>query len=310
MTNHNSRLISIIVPVFNTGKPCVKLLKALLDNTYKNIEIICIDDGSKDDSYKLLSDFAGKSRKVRVFKQKNAGPSAARNTGIKHATGYYAIFVDSDDMVESTFLEKLLRAYKSNTVLACTSIQYNRLAINESYPIYTKRVRAHKKNESLKNYALYLLRHDGRLYGVINKLFRLDIIRDNNLHFDTNLRFAEDTNFVLDYIDAAEKHYANSYSLGFIYEPLYIYNYGTETSTVAKSSLSWDGWQKSYEKLRSWSSTEKSLTARARLFLIWLRWKISHALNVQRANIPKKEKLNYASRTELLFAKLLLMVRK
>jgi hypothetical protein len=171
-------------------------------------------------------------------------------------------------------------------------------------------MRAHKKNESIKDYVLYLLRYDGRLYGVINKLFRLDIIRDNNLEFDTSIRFAEDTNFVLDYIDAATKYYNKSYNIGFIYKPLYIYNYGTETSTVAKSSLSWDGWQKSFEKLRDWASSENNLTARTRLFLVWLRWKISHALNVQRANIPKKEKLKYAGRLELFFARLVLLVRK
>jgi glycosyltransferase involved in cell wall biosynthesis len=310
MKTHESPLISVIIPVYNTGKACVALLEALLGSTHKKIEIICVDDGSKDDSLKLLEGFAKNHSKVKVFSQKNAGPSAARNTGIKHALGQYAVFIDSDDMIEPEFLSELLKAYSDDTILACTSLLYNRLAIGESYPIYTKRMRAHKKNESIKDYVLYLLRYDGRLYGVINKLFRLDIIRDNNLEFDTSIRFAEDTNFVLDYIDAATKYYNKSYNIGFIYKPLYIYNYGTETSTVAKSSLSWDGWQKSFEKLRDWASSENNLTARTRLFLVWLRWKISHALNVQRANIPKKEKLKYAGRLELFFARLVLLVRK
>ncbi len=310
MKKQDTPLISVVIPVYNTGKSCVELLKVLLASTYKNIEIICVDDGSKDDTLNLLQEFAKKHPNIKVFNQKNAGPSAARNTGIRHALGQYVIFVDSDDMVKPEFLSELYKAYSNDTVLACISLLYNRLAIGESYPIYTKRIRKHKPSESLKSYVLYLLRHDGRLYGVINKLFRLDIIRDNNLQFDTTIRFAEDTNFVLDYIDVATNYYKKSYNIGFVYKPLYIYNYGTETSTVAKSSLSWDGWQKSFEKLRAWASTEKNFTSRSRLFLVWLRWKISHALNVQRANIPKKEKLKYAGRLELLLAKALLLVRK
>lgn len=310
MPNNKQPLISVIIPVYNTGEPCINLLNVLLKSSYSNIEVICINDGSKDNSLKLLKAFAKKNPKIRVFHQENAGPSAARNAGIKHATGKYVIFVDSDDMVEPEFLSELYSAYSKDTILACTSLLYNRLAFNKSYPIYTKHVRNRKKNESLKSYVLYLLRHDGRLYGVINKLFRLDIIQDNNIQFDVSIKFAEDTNFVLDYINAALPYYSDNCNIGFVYKPLYIYNYGTKTSTVAKSSLSWDGWQKSYNKLRSWASSEKSLTTRTRLFLVWLRWKISHALNVQRANISQKEKLEYAKKLELLFAKILLLVRK
>ena len=102
-----SPLVSVIIPVFNTGNDCLKLLGCLLNSTHKNIEIICIDDGSKDDSYKVLSDFAKKHSQVTVKTQKNGGPSAARNTGIKLAKGDYISFIDSDDLVTEDFIERL-----------------------------------------------------------------------------------------------------------------------------------------------------------------------------------------------------------
>ena len=310
MKEQKKDCISVIIPVFNTGEACIKLLSALLESPFKNKEIICVDDGSKDNSLKLLKDFSKNHPVVKVFHQENAGPSAARNTGIQHATGNYVIFVDSDDMVKPEFLSELHKAFSPKTVLACTSILYSRLALKTAYPIYTKRLRKHKKHESLKSYVLYLMRYDGRLYGVHNNLLRLDIIKNNNLKFDTSIRFAEDTSFMLDYIEAAGRLFDDDYTLSFIYKPLYIYNYGTETSVVAKSSLSWDGWQKSYNKLRDWASTEKTVVAKTRLLLIWVRWKISYILNVQRANISRREKLQHAGRLELLLARLVLLIRK
>ena len=75
-------LVSIIIPVYNTGESCIELLKCLYKSTYKNIEIICIDDGSTDDSYKVISDFIKNRKNIILKKQKNAGASAARNAGL------------------------------------------------------------------------------------------------------------------------------------------------------------------------------------------------------------------------------------
>lgn len=302
-------LVSIIIPVFNTGKACLELLDALQLSTYKNIEIICIDDGSKDDSYKLLRNYATKHKNMTVRTQKNAGPSAARNAGIKLATGDFIAFIDSDDLVDKTYIEKLVSAYDDKTILACTALQYNRLALNKSYPDFMKQLRDKKPNESIKDYVLYIMLRDGRLYSSVNKLFRKDIIANFDLQFDASLNFAEDTKFVLDYINAIISKCPEYTTIKMVYEPLYIYNYGTETSTVSKSSLDWKNWRKSYENLNAWLGTKPSLVARWRRFLILCRWKISHALAVARSKKSFRDKCRHENPIVLLGAELIVRIR-
>ena len=92
-------LISIIIPVYNTEKYLVRCLESIITNTYKRLEIICIDDGSTDNSLNILSHYARKDERIKLIKQKQKGPSAARNKGLDIATGEYISFVDSDDFV-------------------------------------------------------------------------------------------------------------------------------------------------------------------------------------------------------------------
>lgn len=304
-------LVSIIIPVFNTGSNCIKLLERLLESSYQNIEIICIDDGSTDDSFKQLQDFAKKHEKIVVKKQKNGGASSARNTGISLARGDFISFIDSDDYVKQDFIKKLVDSFQDKTtMIASVALQYNRLAKGEIFNDFMKPVRERKKHENVIDYVLYLMRIDGRMYGAVTKLFRRDIIEKNELRFDEKADFAEDTKFVLDYIAAALPYYKKDSKIVFIYEPLYVYNYGTETSTVAKSSLKWKNWQQSYAHLKAWSKKYGGHSARHRRHVIRLRWRISHALAVARANISRKEKLKYSNPVELFFATILLRFRK
>lgn len=304
-------LVSIIIPVFNTGSNCIKLLERLLESSYQNIEIICVDDGSTDDSFKQLQDFAKKHEKIVVKKQKNGGASSARNTGISLARGDFISFIDSDDYVKQDFIKKLVDSFQDKTtMIASVALQYNRLAKGEIFNDFMKPVRERKKHENVIDYVLYLMRIDGRMYGAVTKLFRRDIIEKNELRFDEKADFAEDTKFVLDYIAAALPYYKKDSKIVFIYEPLYVYNYGTETSTVAKSSLKWKNWQQSYAHLKAWSKKYGGHRARHRRHIIRLRWRISHALAVARANISRKEKLKYSNPVELFFATILLRFRK
>ena len=105
-----SSKISVIVPVYNVEKYLKRCLNSLVNQTYTNIEIICVNVGSKDNSLEILKDFANKDLRIKVITQKNAGLSAARNRGMDIATGEYISFIDSDDSVELSFLEKLYNA--------------------------------------------------------------------------------------------------------------------------------------------------------------------------------------------------------
>ena len=100
--------VSIIVPVYNTEKYLDKCLNSLLNQSYKNIEIIFVNDGSTDRSKEILQKYARQSEKIIVVEQKNQGLSVARNEGILHATGFYLSFVDGDDYVDKDFIFHLI----------------------------------------------------------------------------------------------------------------------------------------------------------------------------------------------------------
>lgn len=103
-------LISIIVPVYNTENYLEKCLLSLVNQTYKNIEIIIIDDGSPDNSMNIIQKFVLADNRAKVISQKNQGLSGARNTGINNANGDYIMFIDSDDWIEIDTCEKAINA--------------------------------------------------------------------------------------------------------------------------------------------------------------------------------------------------------
>lgn len=102
--------ISIIVPIFNAEKYLQICLNSLLNQTLKDIEIICIDDGSTDHSSKILKEIQAKDERIKIIHQKNLGVAVARNNGISNANGEYIGFVDSDDWVDKDYFEKLYNA--------------------------------------------------------------------------------------------------------------------------------------------------------------------------------------------------------
>ena len=106
----NTSLITIIVPVYNAKKYLHDCIESILSQTYHNLEIILIDDGSTDGSEKFVDDYAKSDKRIKVVHQKNMGLSSARNTGLKHATGKYITFVDSDDRIEPNMIENLFNA--------------------------------------------------------------------------------------------------------------------------------------------------------------------------------------------------------
>lgn len=115
--------ISVVIPVFNVEEFLPDCLNSVINQTYKNLEIILINDGSKDNSLSIMKEFQRKDNRVILFDEDNLGPSAARNKGIEAATGDYIIFIDSDDWIDLDFVEKLYNAIdKTNADIAAASI--------------------------------------------------------------------------------------------------------------------------------------------------------------------------------------------
>ena len=110
-----NKLVSVIVPVFNREKEIDRCVKSILNQTYENIELILVDDGSAYSSLAICESYSEKDQRVRVFHQENNGVSSARNLGMQNAKGEYLTFVDSDDYVASDYVEELYLALVSNS---------------------------------------------------------------------------------------------------------------------------------------------------------------------------------------------------
>ena len=121
------KLISVIVPVYNTEKYIEKCVMSILNQTYKNLEIILIDDGSTDNSPQICDSLAEKDNRITVIHQPNGGVSSARNIGLDNTHGDYITFVDSDDYIEPNMIEFLSENIGDTNIAMCgyTSVEEN-----------------------------------------------------------------------------------------------------------------------------------------------------------------------------------------
>jgi len=314
-------LISVIIPIYNTGDSAVKLLNKLTKQSYENLEIICVDDGSKDGSFDLISEFIRQSKlknknlNMTILRQKNQGAAGARNLGLKKASGEYVTFIDSDDEVKKTHIEDLLKSLEKeprNALSVCGYV-YRRLRMQTEKDFFTNEIWTGLEEVNFRAYILSLLASDGRMYAAINKIFRLSVIKKAKVEFPVGWDFAEDTMFVLRYLKAAEE--AGFNRIGMVLKANYIYNYGTETSTVASSSMKFSNWQKSFQNITKWAEDKKDSAEIKKLKQKWLkklylRFKISHALAVARSAMPLTKKWKYLNPLVLPLASLAAKIRK
>ena len=314
-------LISVIIPIYNTGDSAVKLLNKLAKQSYENLEIICVDDGSKDGSFDLVAEFIrqselkNKNLNMTILRQKNQGAAGARNLGLKKASGEYVTFIDSDDKVKKTHIEDLLKSLEKdprNALSVCGYI-YRRLRMQTEKNFFTNEIWTGLEEVNFRAYILSLLASDGRMYAAINKMFRLSVIKKAKVEFPVGWDFAEDTMFVLRYLQAAEE--AGFNRIGMVLKANYIYNYGTETSTVASSSMKFSNWQKSFQNIAKWAEDKRDSAEIKKLKQKWLkklylRFKISHALAVARSAMPLTKKWKYLNPVVLPLASLAAKIRK
>ena len=109
-------LVSIIVPAYNAEKFIDKCIRSVLNQSYPNLELILVDDGSTDETGKICEEYASKDTRVRVIHKKNSGVSAARNMGLSSAIGEYVVFLDSDDWLDEDIVELALKKYQKNCI--------------------------------------------------------------------------------------------------------------------------------------------------------------------------------------------------
>ena len=123
-------LISVIVPIYNVEKYINRCIDSIIEQTYTNLEIILVDDGSTDNSGSICDEYAKKDNRIKVIHKENGGVSSARNVGLDTAIGQYITFVDSDDYIEKKYCEILLKTLKKQKA-DCVACGYNRIYKNK-----------------------------------------------------------------------------------------------------------------------------------------------------------------------------------
>lgn len=190
-------LISIIIPVYNVEKYIEKCLESVINQTYNNIEIILIDDGSLDDSGKICDEYAKKDKRIVVIHKNNEGVSVARNVGIKKSKGKYVAFIDSDDYVEENYVEKLYITIdeKDMAIVGAKRINEKGKIIEKSSVI----VQEYSQNEAIQQLLLEKI-YGPELWG---KLFKTEILK--KLEFRKDMTVGEDFDLLYRYLQYIQR---------------------------------------------------------------------------------------------------------
>ena len=222
-------VISIIIPVYNSAAYLPACLDSVLAQTYRNTEILLVEDGSEDSSPRICDEYAQKDPRIRVITGTHGGPGAARNNGIRSATGKYIVFVDSDDVCEPKLIETLLTNIpdKPNSMAICGI----RLTDEAGNPT----------GEFMENYRI-LSAHDyvsdilsawkasPLCGGVYSKLYRRELLQDHSVLFEEDTTFAEDFCFNLKYLQYVGK-------IVILPDLLYRFRYGRKGSLTEQTIL-------------------------------------------------------------------------
>lgn len=195
-------MISVIVPVYNVETVLRYCLDSILSQSYCDFELILIDDGSTDSSGKICDEYAHKDNRILVRHIENQGVSHARNLGIEIASGEFILFIDSDDFVESTYLEELIHLHQNNP--ECDNIWCGFQTV-DSYenPTATQSVvYSFGEPVTITSRKNIMTLHEKWLdAGPVCKLYNRRIIVENHIRFDTNISLGEDLLFNFQYID-------------------------------------------------------------------------------------------------------------
>jgi len=209
-------IISVIVPVYNVEKYLDKCIESIIDQTYKNLEILLIDDGSTDNSGKMCDEWGKKEKRIKVYHKKNGGLSDARNYAILKAKGEYLSFIDSDDWIEKNMYEKLISGcIKNNKDIGCC----NRVRVYEQYSKNETIIDKDEKNVNKNDFlSIIMLNFDT---SVCNKIFRKKLF--DKISFPKG-KIYEDIATLPYLVDISNGAYCNN---------LYGYFYRQNTSSIS-----------------------------------------------------------------------------
>lgn len=194
--------VSIIVPVYNREATIRVCINSILNLSFKDFELIIVDDGSTDNSYSVCEELAQKDSRIRLFKRGNKGVSAARNVGILNAIGEWITFIDSDDIVLPQHLDIIEREGTKDVELLMVDLTngyikngqpITKISLQKNFNIIYADCAAKYLFSSYKPF-------ENPIYTTVVKFFRRGIILNNRIHFDESMSLGEDQVFVCNYL--------------------------------------------------------------------------------------------------------------
>ena len=207
-------LISVIIPIYNMERYLERCLDSILRNTYTNLEVLCVDDGSKDSSAEILRTYAEKDRRIVPIFKENGGVSSARNAGLDRMTGKYVCFIDSDDCVHPQYVELLYRALMETgtNISICTFQRVDGLA-----PVYSEEIIPDLNEVRVYSFPQINRVHQLRAYSG-GRLIQSELAKA--IRFRGDLQYGEDTIFFAEVCenDSSGKAAVISYPLYYYYQ--------------------------------------------------------------------------------------------
>ena len=250
MVTEENFLISIVVPVYNAEKYLEQCLNSIQNQTYKNFEVILVNDGSMDHSESICMDFVKVDTRFKYFTKENGGASSARNFGLDNVTGDYITFIDADDWVDENHLEVLINNIKeNNSDMAVSSIKKFDNVSNFEFRVYSKQekylLNYNKLNREEFLVILPKLIHASNSYKIaVSKLFKKELVTD--VRFDESIIYGE-------YLDFFFKLYNKVNSISYVDEVTYIYRLHDERSSSKFGQLHMEQelaiYKKMYERI-------------------------------------------------------------
>ena len=194
--------ISVIVPVYKVEKYIYDCINSILAQTFRDFELILVDDGSPDTCGAICDEYAARDARVRVIHKKNGGVSSARNAGLDQAAGDYVAFIDSDDSAEPDYLKDLLEAAGDDRMFVISDYQpFREDGLEEK--VFPAPFTANLDSGSTEDFRKLMFGFI--LFPPYCKLYRRDIIEANHIRFDTEMRTAEDFDFNMRYVAHVRK---------------------------------------------------------------------------------------------------------
>lgn len=250
-------MISIIVPVYNVEKYLDECIQSIVSQSYTDWECILIDDGSTDTSGIICDKWSKQDKRIRVIHQPNQGVSAARNIGINNAKGQYINFIDSDDWIETEYLQDLMNATTTNsTDLVVSGLIQD--YTNGNFSIYQPQHNNTFKLNEMNISNFINLNRDFLLYGPTANLYQADIIHKYNIKFDAKATYGEDLLFNYNYLEHVK-------TISCINQAHYHYRIignGTLSSTIRSNQFDidyeqWKVLQSFYQRKGLWNQEAK-----------------------------------------------------